>query len=95
MIGGLYDNMMAKPIKDFKFIEKDEVLESGMQEATSYDFKGMNSFCLCNGEFTASCKKEQDGCELIEGPKAAQLKLWKGKRAVFRRYKKKELSRTH
>lgn len=91
----LHDNLDAKPIKEFKFAEVGDVVPDSWEEVKAMRFPGMSAYCNCSGKYVAKCapaeKPEDAKCVQYDAIPASDVGHWKGKKLIFRRYKKKEI----
>jgi len=88
----LYYNLKGKPIKEFKIADLQEVVPDSWEEVTALKFPGMQQYCNCNGKYKSSCNPEKDAdCKLYPAQPAGLMNNWRGKKIIYRRYKKKEI----
>jgi hypothetical protein len=91
----LHENLDAKPIKEFKFAEIGDVVPDSWEEVAGLKFPGMSAYCNCSGKYKATCdpanKPEDSKCTQYEALPAGTLSSWKGRRLIYRRFKKKEI----
>lgn len=91
----LYENLHAKPIKEFKYVDLNEVVADSWETVAPFNFPGMKGYCNCDGKYKSSCdpeKKPEDKlCVQFKDEPKRLMHTWREKKLIFRRYKKKEI----
>lgn len=71
-----------------------EVVPDSWETIAPFSFPGMKGYCNCEGKFKKSCdptKPEEKTCYKIEDAEKKTMNIWRDKKLIFRRFKKKEI----